>query len=123
MQCRLQSIRTAIVNPVGEHDQQSRAGIHVRITVEGHVDAFVARLLHECEHVGRATPRREALVEVCDMATDTGAAANLDSLAKRIKKPISEAIAHVRVDRKSTRLNSSHQIISYAVLRLKKKTY
>src|SRR5947208_12248608 len=31
------------------------------------------------------------------------------------------ALAHVREDRKSTRLNSSHQIISYAVFCLKKK--
>src|SRR5258708_28934236 len=33
----------------------------------------------------------------------------------------SEWIAHQRPDRKSTRLNSSHQIISYAVFCLKKK--
>src|SRR5258708_15421581 len=31
--------------------------------------------------------------------------------------------AHARRDRKSTRLNSSHQIISYAVFCLKKKNY
>src|SRR5437588_6928344 len=30
--------------------------------------------------------------------------------------------AHVRLDRKSTRLNSSHTVISYAVFCLKKKT-
>src|SRR5207244_10524902 len=32
-------------------------------------------------------------------------------------------VAHPGEDRKSTRLNSSHQIISYAVFCLKKKTY
>src|SRR5207244_12311264 len=32
-----------------------------------------------------------------------------------------EAVVHRRQDRKSTRLNSSHQIISYAVFCLKKK--
>src|SRR5207244_8657005 len=32
-----------------------------------------------------------------------------------------EAIEKIRADRKSTRLNSSHQIISYAVFCLKKK--
>src|SRR5258708_8513027 len=32
-----------------------------------------------------------------------------------------EQIGHLRADRKSTRLNSSHQIISYAVFCLKKK--
>src|SRR5438552_13580464 len=34
-----------------------------------------------------------------------------------------EALIKVFVDRKSTRLNSSHQIISYAVFCLKKKIY
>src|SRR5258708_18845023 len=41
-----------------------------------------------------------------------------------VSHPISPAIAHVMNvpgDRKSTRLNSSHQIISYAVFCLKKK--
>src|SRR5258708_16324333 len=33
----------------------------------------------------------------------------------------SETIAEAKIDRKSTRLNSSHQIISYAVFCLKKK--
>src|SRR5258708_11941431 len=34
-----------------------------------------------------------------------------------------EAVGELGADRKSTRLNSSHQIISYAVFCLKKKTY
>src|SRR5438309_8677022 len=33
------------------------------------------------------------------------------------------AVAHAREDRKSTRLNSSHSSISYAVFCLKKKSY
>src|SRR5258708_31348341 len=39
-------------------------------------------------------------------------------------RPSEEALGDVaqRLDRKSTRLNSSHQIISYAVFCLKKKT-
>src|SRR5258708_27092368 len=37
------------------------------------------------------------------------------------QKPVALAPALRRVDRKSTRLNSSHQIISYAVFCLKKK--
>src|SRR5207244_13243870 len=37
------------------------------------------------------------------------------------KKPSTPAIAGPRLDRKSTRLNSSHQIISYAVFCLKKQ--
>src|SRR5258708_13640970 len=34
-----------------------------------------------------------------------------------------ESFSHSRIDRKSTRLNSSHQIISYAAFCLKKKKY
>src|SRR5207244_8905106 len=37
----------------------------------------------------------------------------------RILQPADEPIAHLKLDRKSTRLNSSHQIISYAVFCLK----
>src|SRR5207244_8937919 len=37
--------------------------------------------------------------------------------------PIAQVDVHGRLDRKSTRLNSSHQIISYAVFCLKKKKY
>src|SRR5258708_19689961 len=46
-----------------------------------------------------------------------------------IRKPIDLTLVavaegdYVTVDRKSTRLNSSHQIISYAVFCLKKKKY
>src|SRR5258708_31049758 len=36
-------------------------------------------------------------------------------------KPLHEGSFHTNTDRKSTRLNSSHQIISYAVFCLKKK--
>src|SRR5258708_13807455 len=46
-------------------------------------------------------------------------------LQKRVSSPLFAQIESVRrlpnVDRKSTRLNSSHQIISYAVFCLKKK--
>src|SRR5205809_5027155 len=39
----------------------------------------------------------------------------------RIRLDLAAQILDVRVDRKSTRLNSSHGYISYAVFRLKKK--
>src|SRR5258708_12170536 len=39
------------------------------------------------------------------------------------KKPCREFLKLVELDRKSTRLNSSHQIISYAVFCLKKKNH
>src|SRR5258708_32037947 len=38
-------------------------------------------------------------------------------------KPVARLLASSGIDRKSTRLNSSHQIISYAVFCLKKKKY
>src|SRR5947208_12316742 len=46
------------------------------------------------------------------------------TLTKKMAEDLSEYLANIniRVDRKSTRLNSSHQIISYAVFCLKKKT-
>src|SRR5947208_13362632 len=46
-----------------------------------------------------------------------------DVLRHRSRRPaLAAASAATRKDRKSTRLNSSHQIISYAVFCLKKKT-
>src|SRR5207244_6629638 len=41
--------------------------------------------------------------------------------ASRKQLALARHVARLRVDRKSTRLNSSHQIISYAVFCLKKK--
>src|SRR5207244_11812461 len=41
---------------------------------------------------------------------------------RRWSRPVLFRAAEVALDRKSTRLNSSHQIISYAVFCLKKKT-
>src|SRR5258708_25020762 len=43
-------------------------------------------------------------------------------LAPRINPPHAQKTLQSGLDRKSTRLNSSHQIISYAVFCLKKKT-
>src|SRR5207244_9949468 len=40
---------------------------------------------------------------------------------RRVDRAAVEVLAAIEVDRKSTRLNSSHQIISYAVFCLKKK--
>src|SRR5258708_20952698 len=44
-------------------------------------------------------------------------------LARCSRSPPSSRWKHSRKDRKSTRLNSSHQIISYAVFCLKKKKH
>src|SRR2546430_8655611 len=44
-----------------------------------------------------------------------------DRIAREQGRPVGEYLAHLRTDRKSTRLNSSHSQISYAVFCLKKK--
>src|SRR5947208_10905609 len=49
-------------------------------------------------------------------------ASGLQRLTLNDRLPIAERLVAHREDRKSTRLNSSHQIISYAVFCLKKKT-
>src|SRR5258708_39314313 len=43
------------------------------------------------------------------------------STSRRLRSPLGRQWCFTRIDRKSTRLNSSHQIISYAVFCLKKK--
>src|SRR5256885_10859629 len=40
---------------------------------------------------------------------------------KRLETALAQAVQHAQRDRKSTRLNSSHLVISYAVFCLKKK--
>src|SRR5258708_31436253 len=44
-----------------------------------------------------------------------------DDKKKWLGRGVSKAVENINADRKSTRLNSSHQIISYAVFCLKKK--
>src|SRR5438105_12657661 len=52
-------------------------------------------------------------------ATDRGHTGGAPA-AKRLRKPLAASLGRAR-DRKSTRLNSSHEWISYAVFCLKKK--
>src|SRR5690242_20851876 len=59
-------------------------------------------------------------------ALDADDTFDVDALAKNLRVAVSGGAAlpvdiHRQVDRKSTRLNSSHMSISYAVLCLKKK--
>src|SRR5438552_17695262 len=54
-------------------------------------------------------------ISVCTAVTSTCTVAGLGSVAPRVSVQAKDT------DRKSTRLNSSHQIISYAVFCLKKK--
>src|SRR5258708_24696372 len=69
--------------------------------------------LHDALPISSAQPRRSA----------AGSQAPAGAVARGIILPISchGNRACRRLDRKSTRLNSSHQIISYAVFCLKKK--
>src|SRR5258708_31602120 len=57
----------------------------------------------------------KAVLEECERGEDSA----LAQYRKALKQPLPPAVRVV--DRKSTRLNSSHQIISYAVFCLKKK--
>src|SRR5436190_4741073 len=57
---------------------------------------------------------------------ESAAVGNTDSSefardVEHLRKRSTEARPHARTDRKSTRLNSSHTVISYAVFCLKKK--
>src|SRR5258708_23147346 len=63
---------------------------------------FVRRQSHQVQHVGG--PRSPVVL---------GFSTHLQSEG--------DVVEHGQIDRKSTRLNSSHQIISYAVFCLKKK--
>src|SRR5258708_29362959 len=67
--------------------------------------------------------RSSDLSEHLDSATSTIFESRLLGLVDRgERKIVIDCGSHDRPDRKSTRLNSSHQIISYAVFCLKKKT-
>src|SRR5207245_5661727 len=84
---------------------------HVQEDVQANVLAAIP--------IADAQIRRDlALVFRKDKALSRAALAFIDTTV-RIKNP--EAIARPKRDRKSTRLNSSHGSISYAVFCLKKK--
>src|SRR5256885_9245748 len=57
--------------------------------------------------------------DLVDCAAGIGRVEDRDGIARRTLSALRNAI---REDRKSTRLNSSHLVISYAVFCLKKKT-
>src|SRR5438477_8793856 len=61
--------------------------------------------------------RRQLLVDGVDGAEH----APLAVAGERVHDPLQEALSGPALDRKSTRLNSSHMSISYAVFCLKKK--
>src|SRR5258708_15903256 len=65
-------------------------------------------------------PAWQAIIPETVPREELPAAVGLGSIAINIARAMGPALAGV-IDRKSTRLNSSHQIISYAVFCLKKK--
>src|SRR5258708_17080173 len=73
--------------------------------------------LHDALPIWLAPP---ALVRGFSFGTRAGGAARFLGLVAAAGHPQGQEF---RQDRKSTRLNSSHQIISYAVFCLKKKNY
>src|SRR5439155_20034458 len=73
----------------------------------------------------RRPPRSTLFPYTTLFRSNPGAAEELARLAEEVSIPFVDAqpglVAHRRTDRKSTRLNSSHVAISYAVFCLKKK--
>src|SRR5690625_6278685 len=70
------------------------------------------------EYYGSPTP----LSQVANVNTPDGMTISIQPWEKGIIPEIEKAILKANLDRKSTRLNSSHVAISYAVFCLKKKT-
>src|SRR5258708_5376989 len=66
-------------------------------------------------------PPRSTLFPYTTLFRSGGAARFEQAVAADAAMDLAEHVASLKRDRKSTRLNSSHQIISYAVFCLKKK--
>src|SRR5258708_31133714 len=86
------------------------------------IGAFTQRGIKQCVMAGQIAPKN-----LYEVRPDLRAVAMLFRLKQKNAHTVFGAIADelkkdgVELDRKSTRLNSSHQIISYAVFCLKKK--
>src|SRR5258708_31891519 len=76
-------------------------------------------LFRSYTHVPNQVPLDEGVTASVDIP---GASPRVRALKDAWMKKKAQIFAG-KLDRKSTRLNSSHQIISYAVFCLKKKTY
>src|SRR3712207_7972114 len=74
-------------------------------------------LFRSLEHLQLVRSHRELRGEVAEVGDDVGGRRAV-ALAQH-----AECLAHLRRDRKSTRLNSSHANISYAVFCLKNKLH
>src|SRR5436190_9068449 len=79
-------------------------------------------LFRSCRHLGRELPGVDVLGRALDRRRPYLAAPRPDRGAEPAARPHpADAARRGRQDRKSTRLNSSHTVISYAVFCLKKK--
>src|SRR5205807_7758011 len=111
----------------------------VNLRLAGLIDRDLSNLRYYCEKVARATktsiPPNYPVIGHDAFRTATGvhAAAIIKAIQKhdhRLADAVYSGVpAHlfgmeqvIEIDRKSTRLNSSHLVISYAVFCLKKKT-
>src|SRR5256885_17240026 len=56
-----------------------------------------------------------------DYSTGSQVSMSLPTKSSLLRRPLASNVSQWRLDRKSTRLNSSHLVISYAVFCLKKK--
>src|SRR3712207_7410302 len=89
----------------------------------------IERMMRDAEaHAEEDKRRREEaetrnLAESLQYQTEKFLAENGDKIPADKKEELGEALTELRSDRKSTRLNSSHANISYAVFCLKKKKY
>src|SRR5947209_16514229 len=88
--------------------------------------ALLFGLLHfRCTHVAAATRAMDTSTRIADSAFTSGVTADFSmpyTLIGRVVEPTPAVKKLMMKDRKSTRLNSSHANISYAVFCLKKKT-
>src|SRR5258708_31341969 len=87
-----------------------------RSTLFPYTTLFRSLLLVQVQLLDRLLDQRRLVVSIQD---NKGFAQSLGSQVVRLHP---QGLSKSFVDRKSTRLNSSHQIISYAVFCLKKKT-
>src|SRR5438552_12455463 len=86
---------------------------------------LLAEELHQAAELLSGDPKPRSMVEGIDSGFDAalfiGYHARAGTPHAVLDHTYADRIHEVRLDRKSTRLNSSHQIISYAVFCLKKK--
>src|SRR5947208_7313161 len=75
----------------------------------------------QCSIKQRGNGRFHETCSFCDCCKDAIPRSSSVCPARSTAMPPTECRSSLRTDRKSTRLNSSHQIISYAVFCLKKK--